>query len=146
MRLDYTSEDRHLDIFLVSPGTALVVELSTDNGAGSNYGSGSNDCSGTPTRFDDSAATAITDGSAPFAGPFRPEGSLAGLNGRSTSGFWRLRGEQLRHLLNRGHGWLLQAPDQALGVGAMRTCMWLSWLTSGVTTSAGPVSGRFGPT
>lgn len=73
--------DGDLDIFLVGPdGTR--VELSTDNGSsGDNF---------TNTVFDDSAATAITAGAAPFTGSFRPETPLAALNGIQANGSWRL--------------------------------------------------------
>ncbi len=48
---------------------ATMVELSTDNGStGDNY---------TNTVFDDEASTAITAGTAPFTGSYRPEGSLS---------------------------------------------------------------------
>ncbi len=74
--------DGDLDIYILHPdGTA--VELSTDNG-----GSGDNF---TNTVFDDEAATAITAGSAPFTGSYRPEGSLAALDGKTSAGTWRLR-------------------------------------------------------
>lgn len=80
-----------LDMFLVAPDGS-AVELSTDNGTGGdNYGSGTNDCSGTFTVFDDSAATLITAGVPPYAGAFRPEQPLAALNGKSTKGTWKLR-------------------------------------------------------
>ncbi len=74
--------DADLDIILVHPD-ATVVELSTDNGgSGDNY---------TNTVFDDEAATLITAGAAPFSGSFRPEGSLATLDGKAANGTWRLR-------------------------------------------------------
>ncbi|HKZ76466.1 MAG TPA: proprotein convertase P-domain-containing protein, partial [Actinomycetota bacterium] len=74
--------DADLDISLVGPNGA-VVELTTDNGSsGDNY---------TNTLFDDSAATAITAGTAPFTGTFRPEQPLAALNGIPANGAWTLR-------------------------------------------------------
>ncbi|NMB99899.1 MAG: hypothetical protein GYA35_06435, partial [Thermoanaerobaculaceae bacterium] len=74
--------DADLDIYLVHPD-GTVVELSTDNGSsGDNY---------TNTTFDDSAPTPITSGSAPFTGTYRPEGSLAALNGKDLNGVWNLR-------------------------------------------------------
>ena len=74
--------DADLDITIVHPD-ATVVELSTDNGgSGDNY---------TNTVFDDEAATLITAGAAPFSGSFRPEGSLATLDGKAANGTWRLR-------------------------------------------------------
>ena len=52
---------------------------------------GANDCSGTPTVFDDAAATAISAGTAPFAGTFRPESPLSAFNGKAVTGTWKLR-------------------------------------------------------
>ena len=64
--------DADLDITLTGPNATTII-LSDDNGGGSdNYGSGATDCSGTPTVFDDEAATSITVGAAPFAGSFIP--------------------------------------------------------------------------
>ena len=55
VRLDHTF-DSDLDMFLLSPG-GTTVGLSTDNGGGgNNFGTGTNDCSGTGTRFNDAAA------------------------------------------------------------------------------------------
>jgi len=73
--------DGDLDIFLIAPD-GTPVELSTDNG-----GSGENF---TNTVFDDSAATSITTGSAPFTGSFKPEGSLSTFNGMQSLGDWTL--------------------------------------------------------
>jgi cysteine-rich repeat protein len=76
----------HLDISLQSPaGTAR--NLSDDNGTGANYVS---------TRFDDAAATAVTAGSAPFTGVFRPEQSMATTVGtdftnQNAAGTWNLQ-------------------------------------------------------
>jgi hypothetical protein len=62
VNIDHTY-DGDLDIFLVSPdGTR--VELTTDNGSTGEGFDG--------TIFDDDASTDITDGSAPFAGSYRP--------------------------------------------------------------------------
>jgi len=73
--------DADLDVFLIAPdGTR--VELFTDvGGSGDNF---------TNTVLDDQAATAITAGTAPFTGTFRPEGSLATLNGKNPNGTWLL--------------------------------------------------------
>jgi len=82
--------DSDLDIFVVHPD-ATTVELSTDNGgSGDNY---------VNTVFDDEAATLITAGSAPFTGSFRPEGSLATLDGKAANGTWRLRVTDDEYLL-----------------------------------------------
>ncbi|MCY2968767.1 MAG: M36 family metallopeptidase [Planctomycetota bacterium] len=79
--IDHTF-DSDLDIYLTGPdGTQF--ELSTDNGAAGN--------SYHQTVFDDQAATSIVNGVAPFAGSFRPEGSLASLVGTSANGLWTLR-------------------------------------------------------
>ncbi len=73
--------DGDLDIFLIGPN-GVRVELSTDNGGtGENF---------TNTVFDDQAATAITAGTPPYTGSFRPEGSLATLNGIPANGTWTL--------------------------------------------------------
>lgn len=79
--IDHTY-DADLDIYIRHPDTT-DVELSTDNGgSGDDY---------TDTRFDDEAATAITAGTAPFSGSYRPEGSLAILDGKDAQGTWTLR-------------------------------------------------------
>jgi subtilisin-like proprotein convertase family protein len=90
VRLNHTW-DADLDMFLIDP-SAHVVELSTDNGSsGDDYGSGTNDCAGTPTTFTDSGGTAITAGAPPFAGAFRPEQPLSDLFGDHSAGTWKLR-------------------------------------------------------
>ncbi|NBV45042.1 MAG: hypothetical protein EBR86_05225 [Planctomycetia bacterium] len=73
--------DADLDVFLIAPdGTR--VELFTDvGGSGDNF---------TNTVLDDQAATSITAGTAPFAGTYRPEGSLATLNAKNPNGTWTL--------------------------------------------------------
>lgn len=82
IELDITHTwDSDLDVFLIAPdGTR--VELFTDvGGSGDNF---------TNTHLDDEAGTSITDGSAPFTGSFRPEGSLAVLDNTSITGDWTL--------------------------------------------------------
>lgn len=70
-----------LDISITSPSGTTVV-LSEDNGgSGNNY---------TNTVFDDSGATSIVSGSAPFAGTFSPEGNLSDFIGEDPSGTWTL--------------------------------------------------------
>jgi subtilisin-like proprotein convertase family protein len=83
--------DGDVEVRLVHPDGTTVLLSDNRGGAGVNYGSGANDCSGTPTVFDDSAAVAITAGAAPFAGSFRPEQPLAAFNGKPTAGIWKLR-------------------------------------------------------
>jgi subtilisin-like proprotein convertase family protein len=73
---------RELTMALISP-RGTMVELSSGNGgSGSHY---------RDTIFDDAALTAVTAGTAPFVGRFRPEQALAALNGEPIAGTWRLR-------------------------------------------------------
>ncbi len=93
VRLNHTF-DHDLVLALIAPdGTTVTLAQSRDTatGGGDNYGTGANDCSGTPTVFDDSAATAIGAGTPPFAGTFRPETPLSDLNGKTITGTWKLR-------------------------------------------------------
>ncbi len=90
VRLNHTY-DADLVIELVAPDGTTVPLAANRGGSSDNFGSGTNDCSGTPTTFDDSAATAIGSGAAPFAGMFRPETPLSNLNGHSVDGTWKLR-------------------------------------------------------
>ena len=91
VRLDHAA-DPDVDLYLVSP-KGKVVQLSTNNGGaggGADYGTGSDDCKGVPTVFDDEATTFIFNGEPPFAGSFRPEQSLTAFDGASRKGTWRL--------------------------------------------------------
>ncbi|MBN2473342.1 MAG: proprotein convertase P-domain-containing protein [Pirellulales bacterium] len=73
--------DADLDVYLVS-SSGRRVELFTDvDGSGDNF---------TGTTLDDEAGTAITSGGPPFAGSFRPEGSLATFDGEDANGLWTL--------------------------------------------------------
>ncbi|MFL6373717.1 MAG: carboxypeptidase regulatory-like domain-containing protein [Pyrinomonadaceae bacterium] len=93
VRLNHTF-DGDLNLSLVAPDNTIVPLATRRPGAGvagANYGSGINDCSGTPTIFDDSAATTIAAGAVPYAGTFKPESPLSILNGKSISGVWKLR-------------------------------------------------------
>jgi autotransporter-associated beta strand protein len=81
--------DADLSVSLIAPdGTS--VDLSSGNGGGPNLGSGCSPDS-SRTTFDDAAATAITAGSPPYVGSFRPEVSLANLLVSGANGNWRLR-------------------------------------------------------
>lgn len=72
LRLDHPNVGE-VDLYLLD-NIGRAIELSTDNGgAGTAYGTGPNDCSGTPTVFEDAATTPITSGTAPFEGSFLPE-------------------------------------------------------------------------
>jgi subtilisin-like proprotein convertase family protein len=82
-----------LVVSLIHPDGTAVLLVNNRGGAGANYGSGTNDCAGTPTTFDDSAVNPISGiaaSGAPFAATFKPEGSLAALNGKPTNGTWKL--------------------------------------------------------
>ncbi len=75
------TRDTDLDVYLVAPDNTRI-ELFTD------VGSVGDDFDG--TVLDDEAAQSIADGSAPFAGIYRPEGSLGDLDGLSVYGTWTL--------------------------------------------------------
>lgn len=90
IRLNQTF-DGDMIISLVHPDGTVVALSNGRGGSGDNFGTGNNDCSGTPTVFDDSASTAIGAGTPPFAGSFRPETPLSALNGKPANGIWKLR-------------------------------------------------------
>ena len=70
-----------LDVFLISPN-GTRVELFTDvGGTGANFQG---------TTLDDEAGTSIAVAAAPFAGVFRPEGSLSLVDGGNVIGTWTL--------------------------------------------------------
>ncbi len=89
VRLNHTF-DSDLIISLVHPDGTSIALANNRGGSGANYGTGANDCTGTPTIFDDQAATTIAAGTPPFAGSFKPDGSLAALNGKQANGTWKL--------------------------------------------------------
>src|SRR5207244_4323027 len=66
---------------LVSPNGARVELFNRVGGSADNFAT---------TTFDDAAATAITAGTAPFNGSFRPSQALAQLIGESPNGTWHL--------------------------------------------------------
>lgn len=90
VRLNHTF-DGDLDISLVHPDGTAILLSNNRGGAGDNFGTGANDCAGTPTIFDDEAGATIASGVAPFAGTFRPDTPLSGLDGKTTVGTWKLR-------------------------------------------------------
>jgi subtilisin-like proprotein convertase family protein len=90
VRLNHTF-DGDLVLTLIAPDGTSVALASNRGGAGQNYGTGANDCSGVPTVFDDSASIAIGSGAAPFAGSFRPDSPLSAFNGKAVNGVWKLR-------------------------------------------------------
>jgi subtilisin-like proprotein convertase family protein len=73
--------DEDLEVFLRGPDNTRI-ELFTDVGG--------SDFDFIDTVLDDEADTPINSGTAPFTGRFRPEGSLAGFDGKSARGTWTL--------------------------------------------------------
>jgi subtilisin-like proprotein convertase family protein len=90
LRLNHTFTG-DLVVSLIGPDGTSVTLSNRRGGGGDNFGSGANSCSGAPTVFDDSAATAISAGTAPFSGSFRPDSPLSAFNGKPTGGLWKLR-------------------------------------------------------
>jgi subtilisin-like proprotein convertase family protein len=90
MRLNHTFNG-DLVVSLIAPDGTAVTLANNRGGSGDNYGSGANDCSGNFTIFDDAAATAISGGTAPFVGSFKPESPLSALKNRQMNGIWKLR-------------------------------------------------------
>ena len=78
------------NISLISPDNTTVLLSSANGGSGANYGSALSPDS-SRTTFDDAAGTAITSGSAPFVGSFRPQSPLSAYTGNFTAnGSWHL--------------------------------------------------------
>src|SRR5207248_2548171 len=73
--------DDDVSAFLISPAGTRVELFSHVGGSGKNF---------TFTTLDDQAATAVTAGTAPFSGSYRPKGSLAAVNGQNPNGTWTL--------------------------------------------------------
>jgi subtilisin-like proprotein convertase family protein len=88
VRINHTFDsDIAIGLSHANSGNALS---NNNGGSGDNYGTGANDCSGTKTIFDDSAATPISSGAAPFAGTFQPQSGLSIYNGSPNDGTWTL--------------------------------------------------------
>jgi subtilisin-like proprotein convertase family protein len=88
VRADHTQiEDLTL---LVESPQGKFAKLFTNAVSGDDLGSGSDSCSGTPTVFDDEAATSVETGTAPLAGHYRPEQSLSRFDRRQIHGQWTL--------------------------------------------------------
>ena len=91
LRIDHP-RDEDLIIALRHPDSTEVVLCDQRGGTGSNFGVGTYGVGGfAPTVFSDDAAQAISSGSAPFAGEYRPEGPLSSLQGKPIEGAWLLR-------------------------------------------------------
>ncbi|HEU5179706.1 MAG TPA: S8 family serine peptidase [Candidatus Polarisedimenticolia bacterium] len=90
IRLNHTF-DGDLLISLVAPDGTSAILSNRRGSTGDNYGTGANDCSGVSTVFDDSSASLISGGTAPFSGTFKPDGALSVFNGKPLAGTWKLR-------------------------------------------------------
>jgi len=91
VRLNF-SRDSSLVIALQHPDGTEVILANKEGNSGQNYGTGYPSAGATvSTIFDDRAATAISAGSAPFAGTYQPDGKLTNFVGKSAGGAWRLR-------------------------------------------------------
>ena len=77
-----------LTVSLRHPDGTTVVLMDREGSNGDDLGSGSKDCSGTMTIFDDDATTSVVDGSAPYLGQFKPEEPLSTFDGLATAGTW----------------------------------------------------------
>lgn len=114
------------NISLISPDGTNVLLSAANGGGGQNYGT---NCSpdASRTTFDDAAGTAITSGTAPFVGTFRPQSPLSAFNGIATlNGNWRLHiadgfGGSLGTL--RCWSLLLNGTTCAAGGGACDNCL-----------------------
>lgn len=73
--------DGDLGFSLTSPAGTAVTLVSRRGSSGDGY---------LETVLDDSASAAISSGSAPFTGRFKPEESLSAFNGQSPEGTWTL--------------------------------------------------------
>ncbi len=73
--------DADVEVSLMGPDGTIIDLTSGNGGSGDNY---------IGTTFDDSAATSITTGTAPFTGSFRPEQMLSIFNGKPVNGNWTL--------------------------------------------------------
>ena len=75
------TKDSNLSVTLIGPDGTSVVLLNHVGGTGVNF---------VNTTLDDQASTAITSGSAPFNGSFRPSSALSAFNAKNPDGTWRL--------------------------------------------------------
>ncbi|MEI7555935.1 S8 family serine peptidase [Candidatus Chlorohelix sp.] len=81
--------DSDLVFKITSPDNTATTLISKRGSNGANF---------TDTVLDDSAATAISTGSAPFTGSYRPESPLSVYNGQTSNGIWTL------HIVDGGSG------------------------------------------
>jgi autotransporter-associated beta strand protein len=135
--------DADLSISLIAPDGTLV-DLSSGNGGGANFGSASSPDS-SRTTFNDSAAVSITAGSPPFVGSFRPEGSLASALNSPANGNWRLRiTDSYGGTLGTLRCWSLFLYPSACapGGGACALCSAMTAITNTLTAGSAVQTGR----
>lgn len=89
IRINHTY-DRDLVLALQHPDGSEVLLVNRRGRSGNDFGTG-NCGEAAYTVLDQSAALSVTNGTAPFAGTYRPEGSLDAFNGKPLNGTWRLR-------------------------------------------------------
>src|SRR5262249_8216290 len=70
-----------LSVALQAPDGTLVQLVPVGGASGANFSN---------TRFDDQASSALSAGTAPYTGSFRPASPLAALNGKTLKGTWHL--------------------------------------------------------
>ena len=82
-----------LTLRLIAPDGTAIDLAQRRGGSGDNFGSNC-PADANDTVFDDGASVAISAGSAPFAGTFRPDAALSVFNGKTgaaVNGAWKLR-------------------------------------------------------
>ncbi len=80
--------DEDLEVMLRSPGGREVLLFAGVGGGGDNFGNSSE--GGASLELYDGASVSIADGSPPFAGEHRPQGSLSAFSGQEAFGTWTL--------------------------------------------------------
>lgn len=94
LRINHTF-DRDMIIKLKHPDGTEVLLSNRRGSFRDNYGSGTCGIDAVYTVFDSDAATSISQGTAPFAGSYRPEGNLYAFAGKSPVGTWTLSVEDV---------------------------------------------------
>jgi subtilisin-like proprotein convertase family protein len=84
--------DSDLVVTLISPDNTRVILINRRGSSNDNF---------LNTVLDDSAATAISAGTAPFTGTYRPEQPLANFNTKQINGTWKL---EIQDLFNQDGG------------------------------------------
>jgi subtilisin-like proprotein convertase family protein len=80
LSLNHT-RDSDLAVTLITPDGTYIPLINHNGGTGANF---------VNTTLDDQASTAITSGTAPFTGSFKPSSVLSAANGKSPNGTWKL--------------------------------------------------------